>query len=620
MPALQAVVRHDDVAEYERTAAGWRPGEAFPVLDGAALTRYEDVLRAEGRPELPAVTATAWPGAVASLGAAATHAAGALLAAATSRPHHRTDLTSLGGLLDSLHDVPVALVATADDLADLGDWPGMRHPGLGVVTARSAESLSCLIYRTLTVQARASSRDVVVTHPMAAGADEADAVALDELRPLVRGPVTSLRVLSHGRECCLLLPDGLVCGRGTAEPPADVDPALRVRLPSCLRGEGCWRQDLGDEDRIAASSIDTRLAFLQTCSSVAVGNNAHPPSVGVGLGFLEGTTVAVVGTIGLHVAYRPFYDDLAGALHGGARLGEAVARLNQVAVAEGGESARFGLLGDPALPVDVPASITREARRAPEVEPVDDQLIAAQTVLGRLRSLLALELPLDEGRLTTLEQVARRGLLARGQRQVDALREVRQGVDELQSSTTRELVHQVHDTWWGFFGDRARAFRQVDAVPVACPQCGRDSAVRVEMAHRLPVGLTVFALQCRRCGDLSWSTARTPAVELTTNHVVHAPKVQDNGLTGTFANRGDTAVLGHVGFAFVAGGVGDLPRGRSRPVHVPGGATARETWRFRLDERVQAAERYAVVTGLVEGEHQCSYVFVNVLPRDREVR
>ncbi|MEQ4718029.1 hypothetical protein [Nonomuraea sp. B19D2] len=619
MSDSKAVVRCEDALGYARLAASWQPGVAFPVMTGPSLTRYENVLRSEGAVELPEVIDASWPGVVVSLGDPVAHAAAGLLASATSRPHHRVDPADLYGVLDDFAAVPVALVATAADAARLGDWPGIRHPRFGLVTSRTQESLSCLIYRTLTLSSRAAADDIALIHPTAVGADQADAVALDELRPLLQRPGRALQVLTHGHECCLLLVDGLVCGRGTAAPPVGADLAARTRMPSCLRGEGCLRQELGDEDRIAASSIDVQLAFLQSCDSISVGNNAHPLSVGVALGFMEGTTVAVVGTVGFHIAQRPLFDDLAGAIHGGARLGEAVETLNAVGGANR-EFTQFGLLGDPSLPVGLPASRSAQRRYSTvrEADPADEELSTQQVILGRLRSLLSLHLPIDERRLGEVERAIRRGLLARGSRQLDTLREVRQNIDEIQAATVHELLREIHGTWWGILGTNARAFRQVSSTPAICPACRRESAVRVELTHRLPVDLTIFAVHCRRCGDLSSSTSASPDYEMAADHVVYAPRLRDSELTCTLISERDRPIHGQAGFAFVAGGIGDLPQGRSRPVSVGPRGTQRERWRFRLGEHIQAAERSAIVAVLIEGEYRCANVFVNTLPLDRE--
>ncbi|GAB3128525.1 hypothetical protein GCM10027160_54130 [Streptomyces calidiresistens] len=614
MSDSKAVARCEDALGYARLAASWQPGFAFPVMTGPSLTRYENVLRSEGA-ELPEVIGTSWPGVVVSLGDPVAHAAAGMLASATSRPHHRVDPAGLYGVLDDFAAVPVALVATAADAARLGDWPGIRHPRFGLVTSRTQESLSCLIYRTLTLSSRAAADDIALIHPRAVGADQADAVALDELRPLLQRPRKALQVLTHGRECCLTLVDGLVCGRGTAAPPVGADLAARTRMPSCLRGEGCWRQELEDEDRIAASSMDVQLAFLQSCDSISVGNNAHPLSVGVALGFLEGTTVAVVGIVGFHIAQRPLFDELAGAIHGGARLGEAVEGLNAACEANR-EFTRFGLLGDPSLPVDLSAARSAQRRHSTvqEAESVDKELRTQQVILGRLRSLLSLDLPIDERRLGEAERAIRRSLLARGSRQLDTLREVQQSIDEIQAATVHELVREIHGTWWEFLGANARAFRQVSSTPVICPACRRESAVRVELAHRLPVDLTIFTVLCSRCGELSSSTSASSDYEVTADHVVYAPRLRDSELTCTLIGERDWPIHGHAGFAFVAGEIGDLPQGRSRPVSVGPRGTQRERWRFRLGEHVQAAEHYAVVASLIEGEYRYANVFVNTLP------
>ncbi|NEE23665.1 hypothetical protein G3M58_96590, partial [Streptomyces sp. SID7499] len=129
------------------------------------------------------------------------------------------------------------------------------------------------------------------------------------------------------------------------ERPLPVD----LRVPSCLRGEGCFRADLEEGQRIRAADLHAVLVFSQSCGAVSAGVSPYPEAVGIGGGFLEGTAVAVIGGMGSHNAEPGAEQLLDRGLRAGLPLGEIVTEMNSGQDGARGGLAMFGLAGDPGL-------------------------------------------------------------------------------------------------------------------------------------------------------------------------------------------------------------------------------------------------------------------------------
>ncbi|MEW2577316.1 hypothetical protein [Streptomyces syringium] len=627
MPLTQTgTIVHTDLEEFHGQVGSWTPDRPFPLLAGPGVTRYQKLLATRGMTDLPAVTPERRPGVVLSAGSRAALAAGHLLAAATGRPHQYLEVWELPDALAAHRDTLVAVVGLAGDLSALGDWPGGLAPRAGVLTARDAPALISLVYRTLTLQALGTTGRFKVTHPAESDAATANAVGFDELTPLTQDAFQRLVVRSHGRECCAHLPDGIICGRSDHRdgllPLLDEDD----RVPSCLRGGGCFRTDLDDEARLSAADINASLVFVQSCSAVALGNNAFPAEVNLGLGFLSGVSVAVVGPVGVHAAQGVSKVDFEAGVAQGLPLGEVVERLNVHAQRTTGELARFGLFGDPALTFATPPAQNPAGRRAPArladvavtgLAPADPALLDRLTywngtVLPRLARLHWLGVEPDQARMTELRARIRsatseqlRGATA-GETSALAAE-----LTALQADLMRDLVGRVHETWWQFTDGTLSALRQVSAEPLTCPGCRKDRAVLLRLEHRVEPELRVQCVQCRRCGSLQWSTG----------------EITDTGQYGAYeirARRGTPAPLhrrvlnstgqeshGAVGFAFVAGTFAGLPEGWSRAEALPPRRPRGFDWTVDLDSpEVVPDEHEAVFLQLVDGVYEATTLTV----------
>ncbi|MFC9931851.1 hypothetical protein [Streptomyces sp. NPDC127190] len=567
-----------NVAEYRERANAWTPGLPFPVLAGPSLDRYRSLFP-EAR--LPSVDTAPRAGTVISVGEDA-GAVGRLLAVATGREHRVVEPGALAAELVPRAGELVAVVGLADDITASGDWPGAHGPVVGVVTARDLAALTCLVYRSLTADAAAEDRVFVATHPMLEDAELADTNEFEDVIALGRRRPKLLVLKALGKECCAALPDGILCGRSDAidTPLPAVDPAYR-HMP-CMYGAGCHRADLAEDQRLPAAELHATVVFTHSCSSIAVGTNAYPHHVALGLGLLEGTAVAVVGALGVHIVQRGAQGDLESALAENLPLGRAVERLNERAHPINGWLNRFGLLGDPGLVLGLPAG------RAAGTGPGTAAVMATRREEGAVRDLAHLSnvvLPRLE-RLCWLEPgvdaLAVEGFRVRVRKAAEDLQapdlashvaRIETDLAAFQHATAAAIAHEIYVNGWNYGGPSLDGLREVSQTPVTCPNCARDRAALITMAHVVHAGLTVRTLQCRRCGDLWWTSEESdePAFVLEGMLDTNAVSGRVIGLSRTLRNDSEHVLRGGIGFAFAMRRFLGLPPEVSAPICVPPG-------------------------------------------------
>ncbi|PBC78941.1 hypothetical protein BX265_3733 [Streptomyces sp. TLI_235] len=574
-----------DPARYAAAAAAWSPGRPFPVLPGPALDRYRSLFP-DG--PLPAVAADPREGLVVSVGDGAS-AAARLLAVATGREHLQVEPEHLLKELAGHPGVLVAVVGLADDLTAAGDWAGASGASVGVLATRDLSSLACLVYRSLTVDAVGEDRMFVASHPMLEESELADADGLDGLGVLRERRLKVVVLRALGKECCAGFPDGIVCGRSDRidEPLPELPPGYR-HMP-CMLGEGCHRSDLDEDQRLPAAEIHATVVFTHSCSSVAVGNNVYPSHVALGLGLLEGTAVAVVGAMGVHIVQRGSQGDFEAALAERLPLGRVVERLGERARPINGWLNRFGLLGDPGLVLPWPeATGLRGTGRTASAADIDDEALRrladlGNTVLPRLERLTWLEPVVDGAAVEGLRAEVR--TLAEDLHDPglpDAVAALESAVAEFQLDATARIAQSIYVSGWNYGGPALDGLREVSQRPARCPECDRDSAAVVTMRHLVHELLTVQTLQCRRCGDIWWtSESGDPTVRLTGPVDVAARRGTVPSLPRRIHNGTGSVLRGGIGHAFAMRKFLGLPPETSAAVTVEPGGTA--DWTAAID-------------------------------------
>ena len=601
--------------ELSRSASTWRPGEPFPLPEGPSADRYRTLLEAHHLSGWPKIDTTERQGIVVSTGTAGAYWPGLLLANATNRVHRHVESPLLvPAAIKSLGDESVAVVGLAAELSIVGDWVGMAAPRVGIVTARDVASLTCLVYRTLTVHSLMERQDFLVMDPTDPEADLADAVGFDELGRLYSNGARVLAIRTHGVECSANLPDGIFCGRSDYLGAPLPQLTGEKRFVSCLQGVGCYRRDLPESQRFSAADVNASFVFLESCVSIAVGNNALPSEVGLGLGFLSGTAVAVVGALGLHLSDPIFLQAFTASVRQGISLGEVVETLNQHAQDVGGELSRFGLLGDPALVVTPEARAQKDLAYSAERSNVDADLhssrpsdrgfaeiVQLNDVLSRLQQLQWLDIEIPEDELRDLRSEIRRATMTTtthiDEGQVAYLRERTVAV---QSRIIDQQIDRMHRTWWQFAEGFLPRFRQVTTVPTECPLCEGDGAFLGTFSHRVESSLTIKTLHCRRCGDIWWSVGE-PTLRLVSPQVHWLARDYAGGLTSQISNPTRQRLSGAVGFGVFAGRRAGVAIGWSRELALGPGATQEVGWPMEIPSSVQPHEYKCAFISLLDG-------------------
>lgn len=272
-----------------------------------------------------------------------------VLAAATSRDHVSAAPDDVESVIAAASPLPTALVGSLEDIGHVGTWPGFFGERVGVLTGTTGRDLARLALRTI-AGPRAVQRTVLATGPTGSRAFEADALSLDELvMELEVGPAQTAFIESHGRECCVNLPGGMICGLDAANVQLPLVPGTVTRLPPCLQGDGCYREGLLPHEFLTAQQIDADLIVVESCNAISLGVNSEPLAVSVTLRMLQGTCRAVIGAVGNHAPHPDAYPTLRRLLHEGLPLGDILAQLNRMGTAVVGPFGRLGLLGDPGL-------------------------------------------------------------------------------------------------------------------------------------------------------------------------------------------------------------------------------------------------------------------------------
>ncbi|MEH1016314.1 hypothetical protein V6U90_24815 [Micromonospora sp. CPCC 206060] len=598
-----------DENAFLRWADQWTPGQPFPLLTGPEVQRYQALF---GKAGLPAVPGEVRAGVVVSTGDTVSRAAGHLLASATRRDHLHVAPADVLAELGRRVGEFVALVGAADDLYGLGEWPGATGARVGLVVARTPSALICLVYRSLTAHAVGDDRVFVVSHPLIPGAETADATSLAELEPVRRRRVKLLTLHAWGRECSSSLLDSVICGRSDPLNVAPVEVAPGQRRTSCLRGEGCFRTDIPEDARVPATEMNATLVFTHSCRSADAGTNVFPTRISLTLGLLEGTAVAVIGVLGMHQEQGSEQWTLEAALADQVPLGEVVHRLSTRSFPLQGELTRFGLFGDPGQILrwrpDFPGSVTTRPR-------MDEQAVATlrhlqSVVLPRLEHLRWFSYqPLDEAGLSAVRQEIRRlavNLLDPAfARDTQAVAEQ---VADLQHHAVHRMTEHIYSHGWEFMDHGLPGLREVATEPRTCPHCRRDIAVRVSMRHYVDDSLHVQTVQCRRCGDIWWSTeVGHPSLHMRGAVEFDMSRAQPGHIEREVINGSGRVVRGAVGFGFSNRKIFGLPPGQVAACTLGSGES--RLFRFRIDatdHRALAEMHTTVFVALLDGIHIAS--------------
>ena len=598
-----AVVRTGP-ADFVERAEKWNPGDPLPVIGGPELDRYEVMLADLDVPIRP-VPAKLSPGAVVSVGSPVAAAAAGLLAVATGRPHQHVTTDALRDVLDTYTDVPVALVGRADELTPAAEWLHTGGRPLGLVTTRTDAGLTALVLRTLTLPTLPLDSRYTVSSLGLHEWDRADAVSVSEAAELRDRYVGTLVLRTHGRECAAVLSDGVLCGRSdslTPLPFPTVGPAPRTS--SCMRGGGCFFEDIEDDQRVPTADIRAGFVLSQTCTTVSVGANEYPHELGFGLGFMDGVAVAVLGPVGNHTDRRSVREMYETCPPAGQTLGELLTELNRLGHSVTGDRLEFALLGDPALLLPAsaaarkPVSITEEYAVAPRLAELQ------QSVLPRLDRLewLGPETGWDAGPLRQNLRELIRHSLSWGTETVDLV-PAEDRLAAVQNEVVAYFTETTHHRFWDFKEGLLPGLERLSLQETTCPACGRRTASRIVLRHPVERELGLETLRCSACTDLTWST--DPAGELGTSPPTMSPAAAGGGLEIRWDIHNTTAVprTVHAGFGFLLGVKRDLPKPEPLILRTAPGESTTIVFRIPIAETTPIRTEYVGMCVLVSEGH-----------------
>lgn len=483
--------------------AEWHPGAAWP-LPGPGVPPDELVALLAGTGEWEL---TQRSGVVAAAALGATSDAAALLARATGRDLiHLTDNTELPV------DGPVALVGRADQIRA----PWWDSDRVGVVTGRTDAEVNFAVLKALK-SSGAPARDLVYVFPGGPGAASADGTTVREVANT--GSVRFLTLRTHGRSCCAVFPDGLICGRveydlGTSVPIAG--PARR--LPPCVQGGSCFR-DLTSVERRPARKLEADVVLLESCRAYPTDPETEPHEVSLGLSVFSGRPRLVIAARGNHAPTAATSARVREALLAGATALEAVARGTAGEGAD--EMSRLGILGDPSQVVVASPASTAPSSTSSAINTA--ALVAPPTVLTNLLgfdaiSVLDLGVQLrGEALATQAKAVWRQQQRARATGIVPtntASERLTSDYRALLADAAREIGERIFLADWSAPVPRRSEVNLESSRATTCPNCDRqatDQVYRSRLDDR--VGLT--GTICRACGDVLWrAAAGVPALAL----------------------------------------------------------------------------------------------------------
>lgn len=469
------------------------PPAAVPALDSPALREW---LRAGPGPCWPASCPPS-DGIVITVRDDELEPAGQLLARCTGRETRRArspgDAIALAGTADTTATIVAAPAVVRPDF--LAALPALAP--VAVLTARHLAAASALVLRTVTRPGGGLGGG-----PATARLDAVSGLSARAAREAVTDHDDLVTIRAHGRECGLLLRDGMICGRaqGTTGPPASGPPASGP-LAACEQGQGCFRNGWHGSRIIGIGELGGQVVLVDSCRALRVSDGEFGPSVSLALAALDGSAVAFVASTWLRSQERDVSGLIDERLRAGDPLALAVAAANATLSEEAEAFGPLVVLGDGGLRLTPPRtapdtgssgtrlSDTGRSATAARAAPVADRRAAADTM-----SDLAASCALFRSSAGLRAAVARwPGGDAASYGGVSAAGLQRRLVTELLAEIAAD-VYSFQEAW-------PRPLTLVGEAPARCRACGSQAAVGYQFETPEAGGRTLVMEVCPRCTE-----------------------------------------------------------------------------------------------------------------------
>lgn len=361
----------DDPDAYRGRAAGLRASgtsSPIPVLDNPALRAW-----LASRPATAPVRHSA-SGVVITVRGDPLAAAGQILAHYTGRETRQAGTVTDALQLARSAGQPAVIVLAPEAVRPefLAALPATIPAS--VFTARHLAAASNLVVRTVTQR---PARKLAATSLDAVGSC---GISVAQARQASGPDLITIR--AHGRECGLLVRDGMICGRARR---GSVGPAGLAAhdgpLTACEQGLGCFRNGWQGDRIVPIADIRAKVILADSCRPARVTGGEFGPDVSLALAALDGGALAFVGSTWLRSQVLDAGELIADRLRRGEPVAVAVAAANAALAAEPEAFGPLTVLGDggirlvrcpgPASSAPAPALSAGAARPVPGRERVN---------------------------------------------------------------------------------------------------------------------------------------------------------------------------------------------------------------------------------------------------------
>lgn len=291
----------------------------------------------------------------------------------------KADLLTSESLIEAFEDLKhralehVAIVAqpetlTAQVVAKLQaynteTWLSNNHTRIGFMTARTAQGLTELFFKTWFYQHHRLSSGITLTRKKGRTVDSqsncttyTDKIKTSQLRNILQDRREYFNIYTEAWEDHFFTGDGFICpGIGGL----DKEEPITHKVPSCAYTSECY--DLS-RNILPTHAIRTKVMFANACTNLRFTNGLFESSYGLMQGFLEGSACAYVGSNitkwamdDENLLFKYLYEQ-------GFSLGYVVDALNRNCYMRGLETMNYVVVGDPEIRISNPEVVPNKVK------------------------------------------------------------------------------------------------------------------------------------------------------------------------------------------------------------------------------------------------------------------
>lgn len=361
---------------------------------------------------------------------------------------------------------------------------------VSVFTARDPAAAGALVHRT------AAHRPGPGLTATTIDAVEGPGATMDEARTVASVEHDVVTIHAHGRECGLILRDGVVCGRArVASGTGPVQTSAPGTLTACEQGHGCFRNGWRGSRLLPIHTMRAGVIIVDSCRALRVSGGEFGSLVSLALSALDGGALAFVGSTWLRSERGDAAGLIVDRLRQGDPLGVAVAAANAALEEEPDGFGSLTVLGDGALRLATGSHAGPAAPRPPRRPAPPPAAAPSPPAAAASRPAAAAA---DLGASCALFAASP------GLRSAVAGLPVSSAVApaELQHRLVSELLDEIRASVYSFFEAWPGPLVRLGELDVRCHNCG-SSAARLHRFTTSAIPARTLALEiCPRCTEV----------------------------------------------------------------------------------------------------------------------